>query len=74
MTTQTIRRERGFIDTRVSDRRSATRGSGPIREFLRETGKTLIGTFEAPLRYALSPRGDRSLERLSEATRRDIGL
>lgn len=74
MTTQTIRRERGFLDTRVSGQRSATRGSGPILEFLRETRKTLLGTFEAPLRYVLSPRGDRSLERLGETTRRDIGL
>lgn len=74
MTTQTISKERGFLDTRLSGRRSASRGSGPIRAFLSEAGTTFMGTFESPLRYLLSPRGDRSLERLSEATRRDIGL
>ncbi len=74
MTTQTISKERGFLDNRLSGRRSASRGSGPIRAILSEAGAALMGTFEAPLRYVLSPRGDRSLERLSEATRRDIGL
>ena len=74
MTTQTIRKERGFLDTRHSVGQSASRGSGPIRAFLSEAGATFMGTFESPLRYVLSLRGDRSLERLSEATRRDIGL
>ena len=74
MTTQTIRRERGFLDTRLSGQRSAARRSGLIRGFLSEAAQTLMGTFEAPLRYVLSPRGDRSLERLSETTRRDVGL
>lgn len=74
MTTQTISKERGFLDTRLAGRRSASRGSGAIRAFLSEAGTTFMGTFECPLRYVLSPRGDRSLERLNEATRRDIGL
>ncbi len=74
MTTRTICKERGFLDTRVAGQRSAPRGSGPIRAFLSETGQTLRGAFEAPLRYVLSAEGDRSLERLSETTRRDIGL
>ena len=74
MTTQTVCKERGFLDTRLSSRRSTPRGSGPIRGFLSEAGQTLMGTFEAPLRYVLSARGDRSLERLNDTTRRDIGL
>lgn len=74
MTTRTICKERGFLDTGLSGQRSASRGSGHIRAFLSEAGQTLKGTFEAPLRYVLSPRGERSLERLSETTRRDIGL
>ena len=74
MTTQTICKERGFLDTRLSNRRSVLRGSGPIRAFLSEAAATLMGAFESPLRYVLSPRGDRLLERLSETTRRDIGL
>ncbi len=74
MTTQTIRRERDFLDTRLSGQRSAPRGSRPVRAFLSEAARTLRGTFEAPLRYVLSPQGDRSLERLSDTTRRDIGL
>ena len=74
MTTQTVCRERGFLGTRLSGRRLPSRGSGPIRAFLSEARATFLGAFESPLRYVLSPRGDRSLEGLSEATRRDIGL
>ncbi len=74
MTTQTIRRDRGFLDTRRTSEKAATRGSGPVRNFLREAGETLRGTFEAPLRYALSPEADSSLERLGKTIRRDIGL
>lgn len=73
MTTQTIRKERGFLDTRPVAGRPAMRGSGPIRDFLREAGETLRGAFEAPLRQALGEPADRSLESLNEATLRDIG-
>lgn len=74
MTTQTIRRERGFLDTRRVGEQPEKRGSGPVRRVLREAGETLRGTFEAPLRYVLSPRGDNSLCALNERIRRDIGL
>lgn len=74
MTTQTIRRDRGFHDTRALEEKPATHGSGPMRNFLREAGESLRGTFEAPLRYVLSPRGDSALQTLNEAIRRDIGL
>ncbi len=74
MTTQTIRRERGFLDTRRKSVRTASRRSGPVRNLLREVGAVLRGTFEAPLRYTLSPRADRSLEALDDGIRRDIRL
>ncbi|HSS64444.1 MAG TPA: hypothetical protein VLS27_08410, partial [Gammaproteobacteria bacterium] len=64
---------RGFLDTRGVHLRSAARPSGPVRNLLREARETLRGTFEAPLRYALSPRADGSLQALDPATRRDIG-
>ncbi|MDH3314925.1 MAG: hypothetical protein OER43_04035 [Gammaproteobacteria bacterium] len=74
MTTQTIRKERGFLGTRLLAGNPATRGSGPVREFLREAGETLRGAFEAPLRQALSTRTQKSLDSLGNAIRRDIGL
>jgi hypothetical protein len=74
MTTQTIRREPDFLDNHRLGEIRAKRGSGPMREFLREAGETLRGIFEAPLRYVMSPRADNSLHSLDETTRRDIGL
>jgi len=74
MTTQTMRRERGFLDTRPVRERSATRGSGRVRNILREAGETIRGTFEAPLRYATGSRSDKTLQALDPATRRDIGV
>jgi hypothetical protein len=74
MTTQTMRRERGFLDTRGVHVKTAARGSGPVRNLLREAGQVLRGAFEAPLRYALSPRADSALQALDPATRRDIGV
>ncbi len=74
MTTHTIRKERGFLDTRLVTGNPEKRGSGPVREFLREAGQTLRGAFEAPLRQALSTRSQKSLDSLDNAIRRDIGL
>lgn len=74
MSTQTMRRERGFLDTRGVDTRRAARPSGPVRNILREAGETLRGAFDAPLRYATSPRADDALQALSPAIRRDIGV
>ncbi len=74
MTTQTIRKERGFLDTRAVSEGRATRGAGSTRDFLREAGATLVGVFEAPLRWALGPRAHDALESLDRHTRRDIGL
>jgi hypothetical protein len=73
MATRTMRRERGFIDTRGVYLEAATRASAPVGNVLREAAQTLRGAFEAPLRYALSPRADGSLQALDPATRRDIG-
>lgn len=74
MTTQTIGRQSGFLDTRRVGERRAIRRSGSIRAFLREAVETLRGAFEAPLRQALEIQADPSLAPLNQATRRDIGL
>lgn len=74
MSTQTMRRERGFLDTRAVQPKIEARASGPVRSFLREARETLRGALEGPLRYALSPRADGSLQALDPATRRDIGV
>jgi hypothetical protein len=74
MTTQTIRRERDFLDPRGLAEITAKRRSGPIRGFFREAGETIRGIFEAPMRHVMDPRADNSLHSLDETTRRDIGL
>lgn len=74
MSTQTIRNEQGFLDTRRVREGAPTRGFGRVRGVLGEAAGTLRGIFEAPLRYALGPQGDEALQALDETTRRDIGL
>ena len=73
MTTQTIRTQGGFLDTRAAAAPS-TRRSGTVRAFLREAGETLRGAFEAPFRQAFRTGADPALAPLDPATRRDIGL
>jgi len=74
MTTQTIRRERDFLDPHGLGEIKAKRAYGPLRGFLREAAETLRGIFGAPLRHVMGPRADSSLDSLDQTTRRDIGL
>lgn len=74
MTTQTLRKERGFLNTGLRVRGSARHRPAGLGSVLRETGEMLRGAFEAPVRQALQSKDLDALADLDEATRRDIGL
>lgn len=74
MSTGTLRKQSGFLDTGLKVRRSRHVTPDPLRQLLGEAGEMIRGAFEAPLRHAERVAAHRGLERLSPDLRTDIGV
>jgi len=74
MSSHSIRREHGFLDTGRFVGTPAVPRASAVREFLMEAGDMLRGSIEAPLRRAGRIAGYRELEGLQDDLKKDIGL
>lgn len=74
MSSHSIRREHGFLDTGRLARTPAAAWPGAVKEFLLETGDMLRGALEAPLRRAGRIADYRELDGLQGDLKKDIGL
>ena len=74
MSSHSIRREHGFLDTGRLVRTHAAIRSGPFTELLMEAGEMLRGVFEAPLRRAGQTTGYGEVAALPRHLKKDIGL
>lgn len=74
MSSHSIRREHGFLDTGRLARTHAAPGRISVTELLRETADMLRGAVEAPLRSAGLVADYRELAVLPDHLRKDVGL
>ena len=74
MSSVSIRRERGYLDTGRLARTPAAARPNPVASFLSEAGEMLRGAIEAPLRLAEYRAMSRDLDGLQDDLRKDIGL
>lgn len=74
MSSYSIRREHGFLDTGRLVRTHAAPRPVPLTELLMEAGEMLRGALEAPLRRAGQTADYRDVAALPEHLKKDIGL
>lgn len=74
MSTGTLHKQSGFLDTGLKVRTPRRASPGPLRQLLGEAVGMFRGAFEAPLRHAERVAAHRGLERLSPHLRKDIGV